>query len=169
MASLTVTIFSASSSGISRSNSSSKAITSSTVSRESAPRSSMNLAAGVTSPSSTPSCSLMISFTRSSMDFVVMTPDPPRSSHVQPAVHVNDLARDVGRTLGRQEPHDLRHLVGGPDPLERDRGHVALPDLRREHTAHVGVDEAGGYRVHQDTPVGELPGSRLREPDEPRL
>src|SRR5213075_2694581 len=44
-------------------NSSSKRITSSTVSSESAPRSSMNRALGVTSFSSTPSSSTMICFT----------------------------------------------------------------------------------------------------------
>src|SRR6185369_7085467 len=64
-ASLTRVIFSASSSGISMPNSSSNAITSSTVSRESAPRSSTNDASGVTSSSSTPSCSTMMLFTLS--------------------------------------------------------------------------------------------------------
>src|SRR5215831_16239246 len=48
------------------SNASSKAMTSSTVSSESAPRSSTKEAFGVTSPSSTPSCSTMICFTFSS-------------------------------------------------------------------------------------------------------
>src|SRR6185437_283096 len=66
MASFTVRIFSASSSGISMSKASSKAMTSSTVSSESAPRSSTKEALGVTSPSSTPSCSTMICFTFSS-------------------------------------------------------------------------------------------------------
>src|SRR5207253_2610513 len=66
MASCTVRIFSASSSGISISKASSKAITSSTVSRESAPKSSTNEAFDVTSPSSTPNCSTMICFTLSS-------------------------------------------------------------------------------------------------------
>src|SRR5438309_4506027 len=64
-ASLTRVIFSASSSGISMPNSSSKAITSSTVSSESAPRSSTNEASGVTSSSSTPSCSTMMLLTLS--------------------------------------------------------------------------------------------------------
>src|SRR3546814_2741314 len=59
--------FSASSSGISHSNSSSSAITSSTVSRESAPRSSTKEALLVTSSSLTPSCSATIFLTRSSM------------------------------------------------------------------------------------------------------
>src|SRR6185437_6011255 len=66
MASWTVRIFSASSSGISSSKASSKAMTNSTVSSESAPRSSTNEALGVTSASSTPSCSTMICFTFSS-------------------------------------------------------------------------------------------------------
>src|SRR5579875_104756 len=69
-ASCTVRIFSASSSGISISKASSKAMTSSTVSSESAPRSSTNEAAGVTSASSTPNCSTMICFTRSSIEAI---------------------------------------------------------------------------------------------------
>src|SRR4051794_22568310 len=68
MASLTVLIFSASSSGISISNASSNAITSSTMSSESAPKSSTNDAFGVTSPSSTPNCSTMICLTFSSTE-----------------------------------------------------------------------------------------------------
>src|SRR5215208_6939409 len=64
-ASLTRVIFSASSSGISIPNSSSNAMTSSTVSRESAPRSSTNDASGVTSSSSTPSCSTIMLLTLS--------------------------------------------------------------------------------------------------------
>ena len=65
-ASLTVLIFSASSSGISRSKASSNCITSSTTSSESAPRSSWKLAPGVTSASSTCNCSTMICLTFSS-------------------------------------------------------------------------------------------------------
>src|SRR5687767_6867984 len=65
MASFTRVIFSASSSGISIPNSSSNAMTSSTVSSESAPRSSTNDASGVTSSSSTPNCSTMMLFTLS--------------------------------------------------------------------------------------------------------
>src|SRR5207249_5361984 len=65
-ASFTVVIFSASSSGTSMPKASSNAITNSTWSSESAPRSSTNDAVGVTSASSTPSCSTIICFTRSS-------------------------------------------------------------------------------------------------------
>src|SRR3954470_4503749 len=64
-ASFTRVIFSASSSGISMPNSSSNAMTSSTVSSESAPRSSTNEASAVTSSSSTPSCSTMMLLTLS--------------------------------------------------------------------------------------------------------
>src|SRR5580765_2611199 len=62
----TVVIFSASSSGISVSNSSSSAITSSTVSSESAPRSSTNDDSFLISASLTPSCSATIFLTRCS-------------------------------------------------------------------------------------------------------
>src|SRR5512134_2179775 len=67
MACCTEVIFSASSSGISHSNSSSSAITSSTVSKESAPRSLTNEDSFLTSDSFTPSCSATIFLTRCSM------------------------------------------------------------------------------------------------------
>src|SRR3990170_728277 len=68
MACWTVRIFSESSSGMSSSKASSKAITNSTVSSESAPRSSTKDAVGVTSASSTPNCSTMICFTFSATE-----------------------------------------------------------------------------------------------------
>src|SRR6201998_3405446 len=64
---------SAASAGISQPNPSSKAITSSTVSSESAPRSSMKLACSVTLSGSTPRCSTTIFFTRSAMSLIVPT------------------------------------------------------------------------------------------------
>src|SRR5256885_3312149 len=65
-ASWTVLMCSASSSGISTSNSSSIAITSSTMSRESAPRSSMKADSALISSSPTPSCSAMMLLTLAS-------------------------------------------------------------------------------------------------------
>src|SRR5882762_3433240 len=75
MASFTVAIFSASSSGMSISKASSKAITNSTISSESAPRSSTNEAVLSTWLSSTPNCSTMICFTLCSTDM-----SPPKLS-----------------------------------------------------------------------------------------
>src|SRR5690348_13830716 len=118
MACWTLVIFSASSSGISHSNSSSSAITSSTLSRESAPRSSTNEDSFLMSASATPSCSATIFFTRASMlsiDFLqadfwfvvrqkneqfyhregAFPPPVRRSIHVHPAVHVQRGARHV--------------------------------------------------------------------------
>src|SRR5581483_2780364 len=71
MASPTVKIVSAASSGISQPNSSSKAMTSSTVSRLSAPRSSMKLALSTTFSGSTPRCSTTIFLTRSPISLIV--------------------------------------------------------------------------------------------------
>ena len=69
----TVVICSASSSGISRSNSSSNSIINSTVSNESAPKSSRKLASATTLDSSTPNLSIIIFFTLS-FDEIVPTP-----------------------------------------------------------------------------------------------
>src|SRR5882724_7043594 len=74
MACCTEVIFSASSSGISHSNSSSNAITSSTVSRESAPRSLTKEDSFLTSDSFTPNCSATIFLTRCSMDIFISYP-----------------------------------------------------------------------------------------------
>src|ERR1700733_10913432 len=92
-ASFTVAIFSASSSGISMLKDSSKAITSSTVSSESAPKSSTNEAVGVTSPSSTPSCSTMICFTRSSTLAILYV--PPLSASCNRALDLSGRSRRV--------------------------------------------------------------------------
>ena len=62
IASATVKIFSASSSGISMSNSLLKAITSSTTSSESAPKSSINFESSLTSAGSQSNCSTTTAF-----------------------------------------------------------------------------------------------------------
>src|SRR3954469_13676796 len=83
MACWTVVIFSASSSGISISNSSSRAITSSTVSRESAPRSSTNEASFTTCSALTPNCSATIALTCCST--VLIADSPSIEMFVRPA------------------------------------------------------------------------------------
>src|SRR5918996_6538164 len=170
MASPTVTIFSASSSGIWMSKCSSRAMTSSTVSRESAPRSSMNFLVGSTSSSSTPSCSTMISFTFSSTDFA-MNPSPPEEVflHVQAAVDVEDLACYVGRPVTGEESYHLGHFASRPDPLERYLRQQRLSRLGRDSRRHVGLDEPGRHRVHEDVPVRQLPRGRFGQPDQPRF
>src|SRR2546425_39228 len=131
IASPTVTIFSASSSGIWMSKCSSSAITSSTVSRESAPRSSMNFAVGVTSSSSTPSCSTMISFTFSSTGFAMNRSPPPKGElHIETAVDVEHLARDVA-----------------------DAAAALLSD---QHLRHGARHQEGAAEVHLDHPIPVL-------------
>src|SRR5947209_1587391 len=96
MASRTLWIFSASSSGISMPNSSSKRITSSTVSSESAPRSSMKRAFGVTSFSSTPSSSMMICFTFASISGSAIIPAPLRPKLENSKTFTRPLIGDGG-------------------------------------------------------------------------
>src|SRR5207247_6653394 len=154
MASLTRVIFSASSSGISMPNSSSRAITSSTVSRLSAPRSSTKDASGVTSSSSTPSWSTMIFFTRSATGSIKLLQSSPGagegilhgarggappSSHMEAAVHGQDLARDVGRGVRDQEDHGPRHVLGTAGPAEGDGGGDGLAGLVGHGGGHVGL------------------------------
>src|SRR5206468_9699781 len=111
--------------------SSSRAITNSTMSRESAPRSSMKDASGVTSSSLTPSCSQMISFTFcSTVDAAItllLASAPTRASHVQAAVDVQDVPRDVAGSRRRQEGHRGGDLLGTGDPSRRNHVGVEGP------------------------------------------
>src|ERR1044071_8267685 len=99
---------------MSRSNSFSKAMTSSTVSRLSAPRSSMKLASPVSFSRSTPSSSTMMSLTLSSTllmsSSVGSYGSASVSSHHHAAVHHQHLAGDVGRQVRREEQRRTGHI-----------------------------------------------------------
>src|SRR6185437_10021764 len=139
MASPTVRSFSASSSGMSMLNSFSNSITSSTVSRLSAPRSSMKLASLVSFSRSTPSSLAMISLTfssRSAMDVVLnwvwlrcnlRVAKRYGKLHDHAAVHHEHVSRDVGRCA---------------EPAQWNLGGQLLTRIRRERLRHVGVDES---------------------------
>src|SRR6185369_13843565 len=136
-ASLTLLIFSASSSGISIPNSSSNAITSSTMSSESAPRSSVKLASRVTSSASTPSCSTMMLLTLSATAMGYPSSFSPfrgpvltqranaslsdlggSGSDIEPARHVQGFAGNISCFLARQEDHGPGDVVDAPQPPE---------------------------------------------------
>src|SRR5271169_2005015 len=141
-ASFTVAIFSASSSGISIPNASSKAITSSTVSSESAPRSSTNEALGVTSPSSTPSCSTIICFTRSSTLAILIVPPISRSG-------------TLGCTQESCAPlFDLPILCGANRPVNLSNSKL---QQHFEHSARVHA------AVHTENLSGDVTGLVARQ------
>src|SRR5881409_2635472 len=120
-------------------NSFSNSITNSTISRLSAPRSSMKLASSVSFSRSTPSSFSMMSFTFALLSSMgrpesvegggafVLSPentDPGGSmerrgvvSHDHPAVDHQHLAGDVRGEVGREEQNGVRDVVGLPDPL----------------------------------------------------
>src|SRR5687768_14762586 len=121
MASPTVRSFSASSSGISMSNSFSNAMTSSTVSRLSAPRSSMKLASLVNFSRSTPSSSTMISLTFSSTLLMSSSIEDCGSvSDHHPTVYDQHLAGDVPCQVGSQEQHGPSDVLGPSQAAQRD-------------------------------------------------
>src|SRR5438067_1035695 len=187
MACWTLVIFSASSSGISHSNSSSSAITSSTLSSESAPRSSTKDDSFLMSASATPSCSATIFFTRASMFSTTFSskksapfyhgdpliPASPLRSilsiHVHPAVHVQRRAGDVRGCRRAQEQHRLRHVVDASQPSERHVLDQLLHLLGGERARHVRLDETGRHAVHRDVAAAHLAGERLRESGDPGL
>src|SRR5678815_4795119 len=139
MASPTVLMFSASSSGISTSNSSSIAITSSTMSRLSAPRSSMKEDSGLISSSPTPSWSAMMFLTLASIADVAMLESPlvekggrdiaRPSLHVHAAVHLQDLSGDVTGKVGSEERDRVGHVLGRSQPGERNPLHHLGPGV----------------------------------------
>src|SRR5437773_1218419 len=158
----TVRSFSASSSGMSMSNSFSKAITSSTVSRLSAPRSSMKLASEVSLSRSTPSSSTMMSLTFSSSCFMSIAMGPlnggvgKRSQH-HPAVDDQHLTRNVAREVGHEKEHrrgDIRPL---PEPAQRDRPAQGLPCVAGDGAGELRIGEARSHRVHDHVDPPEVP------------
>src|SRR5712691_271821 len=171
MACWTVVIFSASSSGISVSNSSSSAITSSTVSSESAPKSSTNEDWFLISASLTPSCSAMIFLTRCSTfsirgSFLWGQCLGSRGGrilrHNHAAVDVQHRSRDIA-AAGRNEIGD-----GGGDvlrraePPERNVLEQRLSLSVGKRARHIGVDQARRNAVHRDVAAAELAGERFR-------
>src|SRR5919106_3089317 len=148
----TVVIFSASSSGISVLNSSSSAITSSTVSSETAPRSSTKDDSFLISASFTPSCSAMIFLTLCST-FSIAAPSLKRGRilrHVHAAVDVQDRTCHVAGG-GRGEIGDRGgDILRRAEASERDVLEERLSLFFRQRARHVGVDETGRDAVHRD-------------------
>src|SRR5262249_24346378 len=184
MACWTVVIFSASSSGISVSNSSSRAITSSTVSRESAPRSSTKEDSFLISASLTPSCSATIFLTRcstfsiagsfplvgcarNSKVRIVAESHCDFSTHVHAAVHMQRRAGDVGGLRRREEGHrrgDVLRIPQFPEGnLLQERGFLLL----RERPRYVGVDESRRDAVYCDSATADFAGERACHPGDP--
>src|SRR3989338_629913 len=165
-------IFSASSSGISTPNSSSSAMTSSTVSRESAPRSSTKEAVSVPSSILTPSCSAIIARTRSWMDSAINVSssfDVQSGLHGQAAVHHEDVPRDVPGGVADQKQRGLRDIPGFPEGSHRNQRLKPLLGLISQAIGHLGLDEPWGNRVARDPARGQLFRHRLGHADHPGL
>src|SRR6058998_2260233 len=126
MASPTVRSFSASSSGMSMSNSFSNAMTSSTVSRLSAPRSSMKLASLVSLSRSTPSSSTMMSLpspraASCPLPWMTLSEGGGRTgSHHHPAVDDQNLPRNVAGQVGGEKEDGACNFGAVPQPSQRN-------------------------------------------------
>src|SRR2546430_7588183 len=131
MARPTVRIFPASSSGIAMSTSSSNAITISTVSRESAPKSSTKEASGTTSSSSAPSCWAMIFLIRSSTAIGFFTSSPITHLPLLKERRTTGLSSPL---VCFPSPHPARHHD------HSDHQHAAV------HVQHMPRDVAGLVR-----------------------
>src|SRR5450432_1814709 len=147
MASCTVRIFSASSSGISMSKASSRAITSSTVSSESAPRSSTKKALAVTSPSSTPSCSMIICFTFSSTAamFLLVTAGPcQRWGWTGDLASLHLLFRNF-----RVRPDVVHRVLYGADFFRVFVGNFDVEGFFEGHDQFDGIERIRAQIVHE--------------------
>src|SRR6516164_4776879 len=175
MASPTVKIVSAASSGISQPNSSSKAMTSSTVSRLSAPRSSMKLAFSVTLSGSTPRCSTTIFLTRSPISLIVSNlfsqRDPTTMSRpvqVFAAPNLGDnqvfqvlaTAADQRRTEADAHPRAPRLKTATPTQLTVRLPHFLCVDQRRRAlcTQPLSPSNHGHSAVHMQRLPGHIGG-----------
>src|SRR5256885_1408024 len=159
---------------MSMSNSFSKAITSSTVSRLSAPRSSMKLASEVSLSRSTPSSSTMKSFTFSwsclmSIAMGSLNRGVGNRSQHHPAVDDQHLTRNVAREVGHEKEHrrgDIRPL---PQPAQRNRPDQGFPRVAGDGAGELRIDEPRCHRVHQDVAGSQLLGDGFGETDQTGL
>src|SRR5688572_19110563 len=111
-------------------NSSSRAITNSTVSSESAPRSATKAFSFVTSASGTPSCSATIFLTRASISLIDSSRSEGEtqkrggfyaaSAHEHAAIDMQLRPGDVAGFGGAQKRHRRRDLLGRAQPPQRD-------------------------------------------------
>src|SRR5262249_42848086 len=154
------------------------AITSSTVSRLSAPRSSIKLAPSETLDSSTPKCSTTIFFTRSAILSLIPQKLPsdcggsfhtnlhaecscaaeltrlPRhcqpgpSYHREAAIDVQRRAGHVGGFLAREINDRGGNLRRRAEAAGRNVARDTLVLLLRQHGGHRRLDEAGRHAIH---------------------
>src|SRR6266581_2748935 len=142
---------------MSMSNSFSKAITSSTVSRLSAP-----------------SSSTMMSFTFSSSCFMSIAMGNlnggvgKRSQH-HPAVDDQHLTRNVAREVGHEKEHrrgDIRPL---PQPAQWNGPDQGFPRVAGDGAGELRIDEPWRYRVHQHVARRQLLRDGFGEADQTGL
>src|SRR5215211_1380886 len=163
---------------------------SSTRSRESASRSSRKEASEVTSLSSTPSLSAVISWilanisSRSKPSLLSKPYDKlhlllvgtqrvvyPQNAllHSHSAIHGYGLTRNVPRALSRQESHDLRHLLRLAKTPHRNPGFDPIFHVLGQGSGQLRLDVPRRHRVDRDPALRHLPCHALGEPDDPRL
>src|SRR4030042_947131 len=156
---------------MSRPNSSSRAMTSSTASSESAPRSSMKDAVSVTWSSLMLSLSdtIVLTFFKSSSLSMLTSSIYLKPLGVHPAVDVDDLACDVRCLVGQEKLDRLGHILRGPHPLHRDHLQKGFLDGLGKALRHGGHDVSRGHAVNRDLAAGHFPGQGLGQPDDSRL
>src|ERR1035437_7729209 len=156
-------------------------MTSSTVSSESAPRSSMNFASGVTWSAFTPNCSTMMSLTRCSIVFSAMvysgsnfcsvsmrrfgTRQAPNQKklHGHAAIHGQHLAGDIVRPRAGEEQYRRRHVFRLAKRAQRNLLDDAVLLFLGQLVGHGRLDEARRNGVYRDAPAGHFAGAGLGE------
>src|SRR5688572_1794307 len=149
-------------------NSSSKAMTSSTVSSESAPRSSTNDASSVTFSGSTPSSLMMISLTFASVLSAIVSSPLDVSNH-HAAIDDYGLAGNIRRARPCQKPYDRRDIVAAPQAAERDLAQQGLAHAFAQFRGHFRLDVAGCHGIAQDVARRQFLRHRLRQSDQAGL
>src|SRR5687767_10772883 len=161
-------------------NSFSNSITNSTMSRLSAPRSSIKLASLVNLSRSTPSSFSMMSLTLSVLSDIpclwgwVREPEQSKrkrlqSLHDQPAIDHQNLTGDVGCLLRSQKCHGVCDILRGAEALEGDLSGHRLLRLGCHRPRHIRFDETRRDHVGEDVSRSELFRDRLGKPDQTGL
>src|SRR5690606_15646674 len=88
---------------------------------------------------------------------------------VHPAVDGQNVSSNIRCLVRGKKAHGVRHVLGRPEPPERNLLDPRIARGLAEGARHVGLDHPRRDDIHRDPARAHLARHRLAEPDQPRL
>ena len=81
----------------------------------------------------------------------------------EPAIHVQNLPRDVVRVTRTEKPNRVRHVLRLAIPAQENAGLDLVARQFPHRAGHLGLDDSRRHGVHRDAPRRDLDGQRAGE------